>query len=455
MYDCRWNSMIKQNKKIWISFGLIFGVLVLVFFVFWSNYKNTTSNVMPEYSGSDYKLKQIVLLSRHNIRSPFSGNNSTLSKLTNHKWFDWSSDKGDLSLRGGVLETIMGQYFRKYLSFKKLISENWIPEKNQVRFYANSLQRTIATTNYFVSGLLPAYDATIESHCTLGTMDPVFNPQLTFTNDNFYDKSIKEILEMFGKKNLSEILDDLSENFRILEKVLDFESSKYAKDNNISEFKKNDINIIFQNNKEPSMSGTLKIACEAADALVLQYYEEKDDKKAAFGEVLSLDDWKKIAQIVDTYQKILFSAPSVAINVANPLLKELKNELNQNDRIVSYLCGHDSNLGSVLSALKTESYSLHDSITQTVPLGSKLVFEKWINNNDNKDYVKVFLVYPSVSQLRRCDMMDLEHPPCKCEIKFIGIEQNKDGFYSLEDILNRFNESISLYNELKESKLAA
>ena len=119
------------------------------------------------------------------------------------------------------------------------------------------------------------------------------------------------------------------------------------------------------------------------------------------------------------------------------------------------MCGHDSNLGSVLSALKTEPYSLHDSITQTVPLGSKLVFEKWINNNDNKEYMKVFLVYPSVSQLRRCDMMDLEHPPCKCEIKFIGIEQNKDGFYSLEDILNRFNESISLYNELKESKLAA
>lgn len=450
--------MVEKNKKMWILSGLIFIVLIFVSFIFWKNSKKV--NPITEYGGNDYKLKQMVVLSRHNIRSPFSGSNSTLANVTNHKWFDWTSAKGDLSLRGGVLETIMGQYFRKYLNSKGLISENWIPEKDQVRFYPNSLQRTIATTNYFVSGLLPAYDATIESHYELGQMDPVFNPILTFSNDKFSEQAIKEVLEMFGKKNLNEILEDLSSNFKVLERVLDFESSKYAKDNNISEFKKDDINVSFQKDKEPSMSGTLKVACEAADALVLQYYEESDDKKAAFGKALSLDDWGKIAQIVDTYQKILFSAYSVAINVANPLLKELKDEMNNNNRIISYLCGHDSNIGSVLSALKVDSYSLQDSITQTVPLGSKLVFEKWIKNKDNKEkdnkeYVKVFLIYPSVYQLRNCNMMNLDNPPCKLELKFVGIEQNKDGFYLFDDVLARFNESIDLYNELKDVKLAA
>ena len=34
---------------------------------------------------SEYKLKEVVILSRHNIRSPLSSNGSALSRLTPHK----------------------------------------------------------------------------------------------------------------------------------------------------------------------------------------------------------------------------------------------------------------------------------------------------------------------------------------------------------------------------------
>ena len=60
-----------------------------------------------------YKLQEVVILSRHNIRSPLSTNGSTLSRLTSHQWTDWSSAPSELTLRGGALETMMGQYFRK------------------------------------------------------------------------------------------------------------------------------------------------------------------------------------------------------------------------------------------------------------------------------------------------------------------------------------------------------
>ena len=58
-----------------------------------------------------YRLKEAVVLSRHNIRSPLSGNGSALGELTPHEWFEWSSAPSELTSRGGALETIMGQFF--------------------------------------------------------------------------------------------------------------------------------------------------------------------------------------------------------------------------------------------------------------------------------------------------------------------------------------------------------
>ena len=47
-----------------------------------------------------YELEQVVILSRHNIRSPLSGGDSLLGTITPHEWFGWSSDPSELSLRG-------------------------------------------------------------------------------------------------------------------------------------------------------------------------------------------------------------------------------------------------------------------------------------------------------------------------------------------------------------------
>ena len=43
-------------------------------------------------SRDGYTLQQVVVLSRHNIRSPLSGSGSELEKLTPHEWISWSSN---------------------------------------------------------------------------------------------------------------------------------------------------------------------------------------------------------------------------------------------------------------------------------------------------------------------------------------------------------------------------
>ena len=81
-----------------------------------------------DHNHNDYRLKEVVVLSRHNIRAPMSGPGSAVDTATPHTWYEWSADTSELSLRGGILETAMGQYFRKWLEEEELIPANYRPE---------------------------------------------------------------------------------------------------------------------------------------------------------------------------------------------------------------------------------------------------------------------------------------------------------------------------------------
>lgn len=154
------------------------------------------------------------------------------------------------------------------------------------------------------------------------------------------------------------------------------------------------------------MRGTLKLANSASDAFILQYYEEPDSVKAAFGHSLTLSDWEKIAKIKDVYGDVLFAAPIVVVNVAHPLLVYIDDELQATHRKFTFLCGHDSNIASVCGALGVEPYELPQSIEKKTPMGGKLVFEKWVDK-DGKQYVALNMVYQSTRQLRNIEMLSL------------------------------------------------
>jgi len=94
-------------------------------------------------------------MSRHNIRSPLTSGGAAYMRVTPHDWFKWTSPSSQLSLRGGVLETAMGQFFRKWVVAEDLLPDNYRPEGEEVLFYANSRQRTFATAKCFSAGFLP------------------------------------------------------------------------------------------------------------------------------------------------------------------------------------------------------------------------------------------------------------------------------------------------------------
>ena len=400
----------------------------------------------PDVSDA-YTLKKVVILSRHNIRAPLSGEGSFLSTATPHTWFRWTADTSQLSLRGGILETMMGQYFRKWLESEELIPENYQPEDGEVRFYANAKQRTQATARYFASGMLPVAIVDIERHADYDTMDETFTPKLHFVNDAFEKTAMEEIAAFGGDKGLEGLDSQMTDAYALLEDVLDLQDSEAYKNGELTGFTPGNIQIKLNLDEEPGMEGDLKTATQLADALVLQYYEEEDPKEAAFGHDLTMEDWQTLDSIKELYSKILFTSDSVAVNVAQPLLVEIKNELQEENRRFTFLCGHDSNVASVLAAMGVEEYSLPGTVERDTPIGVKLVFEVY-EGPDQQDYCRIRLVYQTTQQIRELEPLDLDTPPASFAPDFKGMEKNADGLYLLEDVYNRIQEGLDRYDAL-------
>ena len=396
-----------------------------------------------------YKLKEAVVLSRHNIRAPLSGNGSALGNLTPHEWTQWSSAPSELTLRGGALETMMGQFFRKWLVDAGLFPENYVPTADEVNVYANSMQRTIATARYFTSGFMPVGGLVVNHRFVPSKMDPVFNPQLTKVSPEFKAEAMKEIAAMGGKKGIIGINEELTPNYTLIAEVLDLKDSPAAK-SGTKAFDDYNTQIILERNKEPGMTGSLKDANSASDAFILQYYEEPDSVAAAFGKSLTREQWQEIAKIKDVYGDVLFTAPIVAVNVAHPLLQYMYDEIESPDRKFTFLVGHDSNIASVTAALGVLPYDLPNAIEKKTPIGSKLVVEKWVGP-DGEEYGALNLVYQSVDQLKNMSLLDLDNPPMVVSLKLDGLQENADGLYKMVDLEARFLQAIRAYDAIPDT----
>ena len=405
----------------------------------------------PEFK-QKYQLKEAVVLSRHNIRSPLSDSKSDLGRMTPHKWTEWTAPKSELTLRGGVLETQMGQYFRKWAEDAGLFPVNHTPDADDVNVIANSMQRCIATAQYFTSGFMPVGGIKVIHRYMPSKMDPLFNPQLTKVSPEFIATAMEQIKAMGGKKGIKGINEAIAPDYAMITEVLDVDESPMAKEKNpkLNALNNYDTELLWEVYQEPRLkSGSaLKELNSASDALILQYYEQPDTLKAAFGHNISRKDWEKIAHVKGTYQDVLFTAPIVAANVAHPLIQYMYDELRSPARKFTFLVGHDSNLSSVATALGVEEYELPNAIEKKTPIGSKIVIEKFLGA-DGKEYADINIVYQSVDQLRNMELLDLNNPPIIYPLTLKGLQKNTDGLYLMSDVNARFEQALRDYENIK------
>ena len=393
-----------------------------------------------------YQLKEVVVMSRHNIRSPLVSGGAAYMRVSPHTWFSWSSPGSQLSLRGGVLETEMGQFFRKWLVGEGLLPDNYRPEGDDVLFYANSRQRTFATAKYFSAGFLPFANVEITHKYQEDKMDPVFTPKFTKMNDAYRQQVLYEISQLHGGPQ--KMMASVQPTLTLVEEIIDMAHSPAAQ-NDTTHFWYNDTQFKLEKGDEPRMKGGFTLANSVVDALVLQSYES--ESMSAFGHELTAEQWRAICAIKEVYDALLFTTYSAAVNLAYPLVSRIREELHHEGRKFTFLCGHDSNLASIGAALRFVYPETEQAFELHTPIGSKLVFEKW--SDGENEFVAVNLVYQAVHQLQSRSLLswvekDGLQAPKVMPVTIDGLEANDDGLYRLSDLDARMAEAMDAYEAI-------
>ena len=395
----------------------------------------------PDDFRAKYQLKEVVVMSRHNIRSPLTSGGAAHTRVTPHQWFAWTSPSSQLSLRGGVLETEMGQFFRKWLVGEGLLPDNYRPEGSEVLFYANSRQRTFATAKYFSAGFLPFANVEIQHKYFEDKMDPVFTPKFTKMNATYRQQILDEMQTIHGGPLAW--MQSVQPTLTMMEDILDMAHSPAAK-NDTTHFRYDDTQFVLEKGDEPKMKGGYKLANSVADALVLQCYES--ESMTAFGHQLTEKQWRDICAVKEVYDALLFTTHSAAVNLAYPLVSRIREELHHIGRKFTFLCGHDSNLASIGAALKLRYPETEQALELHTPIGSKLVFEKL--SDGTEEYVAINLVYQRVGQLQNRTLLSTDEPPMVKPVTIDGLTPNSDGLYRLSELDARMAEAMAEYDAI-------
>ena len=395
----------------------------------------------PDDFRAKYQLKEVVVMSRHNIRSPLTSGGAAHTRVTPHQWFAWTSPSSQLSLRGGVLETEMGQFFRKWLVGEGLLPDNYRPEGSEVLFYANSRQRTFATAKYFSAGFLPFANVEIQHKYFEDKMDPVFTPKFTKMNAKYRQQILDEMQTIHGGPLAW--MQSVQPTLTMMEDILDMAHSPAAK-NDTTHFRYDDTQFVLEKGDEPKMKGGYKLANSVADALVLQCYES--ESMTAFGHQLTEKQWRDICAVKEVYDALLFTTHSAAVNLAYPLVSRIREELHHIGRKFTFLCGHDSNLASIGAALRLHYPETEQALELHTPIGSKLVFEKW--SDGTEEYVAINLVYQRVGQLQNRTLLSPDEPPMVKPVTIDGLTPNSDGLYRLFELDARMAEAMAEYDAI-------
>lgn len=386
-----------------------------------------SSGVQAQTAPEGYQLQQVLIMSRHNLRAPLANNGSVLEQSTPSQWPEWDVPGGQLTTKGGVLEVYMGHYMREWLADEGMVKAGECPPASNVYAYANSLQRTVATAQFFITGAFPGCDVPVHHQEQMGTMDPTFNPVITDNSPAFKEKALKAMEAERQKMQPGE-------SYKLLEQMTHYADSPSCKEKQVCDLSEAKDTFSADYQKEPGVSGPLKVGNSLVDAFTLQYYEGFPMDQVAWGEIKTDQQWRLLSKLKNGYQDSLFTSPEVARNVAKPLVKYIDNALVTDQAKapkITVLVGHDSNIASLLTALDFKPYQLHDQYERT-PIGGKIVFQRWHDKNGNRDLMKIEYVYQSAEQLRNADVLTLKSPAQRVTLELTGCPIDADGFCQID-----------------------
>ena len=377
------------------------------------------------------KLKFIVILTRHGVRSP-TWTQTDLAAYSSEPWPDWGVPPGNLTPRGSKLMTLFGSYYRLYFAASGLLSTSGCEDAGYVYFLADAESRTRETASAMVAGMMP--DCNLNVHSVSDKKDPLFSPLSAGIAKPDRALAAASISGRIGT-NPEALVGTYRHEFGVLREVLfgcppDTLCSAEEKPGKRSVLKQPSSVEAGGGDHAADLRGPLRTGSTLSEDFLLEYVNGMDGKDLGWGR-LDAGKLLEILRLHAAYANLARQTPYVARLQSSNLLSHILRSMEQVVRVkpvpgsigptgnrVLVVVGHDTNISNIAGILGI-SWLLDGYPPDDTPPGGALVFELW-QQAQGEMAVSTYYLAQSTDQMRKLATLTLKSPPLKSPIFIPG-----------------------------------
>jgi len=364
------------------------------------------------------RLKLVVVLSRHGVRSP-TWTNERLGRYSAQAWPEWSVQPGYLTAHGFWLLQSFGAYDRAAFAQEGLLSAKGCADPGEIYIWADTDERTLESGRALATGMFPECPPAVHSEAA-GENDPVFHPVVgqTAGGDALFAAFSERVQRMAPDPA---ILEELQHVLQGCSPKVECATAKQPAvrllDLKPGVARGSGDHIV-------DVQGPLPAASTLAEDFLLEYTEGMP--QVGWGHVDG-SELRRLAGLHTLYFDLIHRTEPIARLQAGPMVRTIMETLQQGvtgkpvagakgplgEKVV-YLVGHDTNLAGVATLL-----GLHwtlDGRTDDTPPGTQLVFELFQTPKGAFE-VRARVQMQSLEQMRESQELTLTAPPVRESMK--------------------------------------
>lgn len=396
----------------------------------------------------DTQLKQMIIFGRHGVRTPVLPNSAldAFSALPFPTFPPASPSSAPLGLSvltpsGAVDETLLGGYFRLWLTQEGLLTGNDSADAAFVYFRANDIPLIADTAQAFASGLLPAANVTINSY-TAPASDPLFNPVDAGVAELDYGMTVAAVNGRIGgnpQSLVSAYAPELALTRSVLFNYPAGTTPVPAAPAGAIDVTALPVVVAAGNSNVPVNLGGLALLIGAIDPFIMEYADGLPNAEVGWGQ-LTAPGITQIYRLYDLLLDLEFRTPYLAqvqsSNVASHIVRSLVQAATGNpmggalatpSTKVTALIAANTNITGLAGLLRLDwllpSYSRDVSV-----LSGALVFELRQSQSTGEYIVRTSYVAQTMDQLRNQTPLTLEAPPAIAPVFVPGCSEGNATF---------------------------